>query len=250
MRIEKYFESHNRYSIISNDEYKKLVHQDIEEFTKYEVETITKMMSGITSVKTTHRGTNRNGKIDTIHFDTRSFGKSYNTQTKKYYIVKTIDEWYIVFICSTPNRIYKCDQFEGLIKFIKNNIFSQKYIKEYSYFPESVEYKDNDFFYQIGNAECKGYQDYSIKFSKEEVDLISKMVSKIRKEINRTIFMDAAWEISIDIPNLTYIEIYKLEDEWYTISSYNFIECQSYKCDQIESVEKCLNFILKEELKR
>jgi hypothetical protein len=37
------------------------------------------------------------------------------------YIVKLEDDWYYLYDCY-PNKFYKCDQFDGLLKCIKDNI--------------------------------------------------------------------------------------------------------------------------------
>ncbi len=45
--------------------------------------------------------------------------------SKKIQICKTIDEWYftqVIFSCNEPLRLFRCDQFDGLIEFLKNEI--------------------------------------------------------------------------------------------------------------------------------
>ncbi len=186
-------------------------------------------------------------------------------------IMKCSDEWFLVVY--DKNIMYKCDQLDGLIEFISNintlEAFRDEYHSLYDIEKNREEYwngylkklkadqgelqkemeEDPHYFTMISQDEVDELYDNLISFKDDEIERIKELFSDkylVYKKTWKKYDSDNA-EIFIEAirPNCI-IRIWKLEDEWYIVSTSDANDRGRVndKCDQFDGLKRLLNKIL------
>lgn len=186
-------------------------------------------------------------------------------------IMKCSDEWFLVVFDN--NIMYKCDQLDGLIEFMSNintlEAFRDEYHSLYDIEKNRVEYwngylkklkadqdelqkemeEDPHYFTMISQDEVDELYDNLVSFKDDEIEKIKELFSdkylvykktwKKYDSDNTEIFIEAIR------PNCI-IRIWKLEDEWYIVSTSDANDRGRVndKCDQFDGLKRLLNKIL------
>jgi hypothetical protein len=160
-----------------------------------------------------------------------------------YYIGQSNDEWFYAYSIDQTNDLdsgyYKCDQFEGLLKFLED----KGIIKKDEIVSESME--TDKLYWEISQDDyCLGVYTHrdTLEFDKKEKEEIQKrnigyqLVFKLKHQKNQSSLMVRFYGKQ----NRTlYIE--KLEDEWFYVAVPEQLDDERYyKCDQFDGLLKFL----------
>lgn len=169
---------------------------------------------------------------------------------KKVYILmdKLDDEWYYVIDHATkmkPNShienrmcFYKCDQFEGLIKLLKDKA-------------SDLIVESNNYYIPMSNIEWdelfdNGENVLHIEFNKKEIEGIKKCLpNNYDFENNYSNYKDKYYYIIIENKENKglFVSIDKIDDEWYYVmDNTNRESIHCYKCDQFDGLIKLIKY--------
>jgi hypothetical protein len=164
-------------------------------------------------------------------------------------IVETGDEWFYVCDLNNGRSYYKCDQMEGIVKYI-DDYDRRKLYRYESYIKESLE---ENGVYKISREEIADYvvriyegEGIQEDFTDSEIDKIQGLGLHSDFEFG---YDDGYYEISIRINSNSpdpeddeEIFVIKLKDEWYLVKSR---WAGNYKCDQFYVLLRVLDYIKK-----
>jgi hypothetical protein len=144
VEIKKFFEYYNQYyQKVTLEDMQDLDYEQYVDFTQYEVNEIKKLISNhynITQTLFSVNIVNNDIKISIPHFlqrinywdkDTkwkRTFKPGGPVVTSAYTVYKFNDDWFYLVDEKGISNYYKCDQLEGLLKCLKDNLIEiEKY---------------------------------------------------------------------------------------------------------------------------
>lgn len=245
-KIEELF----RY--LGSYEVKKIYTRDLDDTWKKDIKKIKIKNSILQVIKSELRSSKRDPYIDewrdVVYFD----------------IFKSVDDWYYVYKYGINEEFYKCDQIDGLAKFIEDTFkrskdFSDRWIEKMKANTSSKKNESKDLGFINKQSRSLG-EKFTInntqKFKDKDIDKIKSLLepydvtdfeiklpskgTKIRSLVHSIGF----WMPYKDIKSTRkYISIESFKDEWFLVGDYPHY----YECDQIEGVINCLKALLPED---
>jgi hypothetical protein len=186
-------------------------------------------------------------KLPQTAYDPRSKFKSvfiyYGNKTARIYQLD--DEYFMLELQPRrPQICYLCDQFEGLVKCIKDNLdpLLNKTMKHLGVF-EGVEGVDN-LYKEVSEDEYDELATSHVKFTTYEKEVIKKYFHQVSRglvEVEERYIIPKEYFL-ISYNHKLRMAISKIDDEWFMVLLYE--KNRYYKCDQIEGLKKLIEDIL------
>lgn len=260
------------YFIIESPEYSK-ARRNLIPFDKRDIDTITKLSYSL-------------NLDDVLYGKENSYGGNYNFKKHIYpnetnlirlagvgldeydfgyaYIYKNEDEWYYTAaskIGSKREKLYKCDQLDGLIKLMEfifdENIIKESYQEEKSYKQISREewfetnitqnltnFTQNDIY--LINKEGNKYEKWvNLVPWKGIINLPDKILANLKRSetsLDQTKLSTSVIQHPMNLEN--NLTVFSTKDEWYYIRVDRGPRSYFYKCDQIHGTIQCIHNIM------
>ena len=158
------------------------------------------------------------------------------------------DEWFYVDIFLRPKEMsvskrlcYKCDQIDSVINCLKDNLPISENMNIFESLKSYQEVDMSEYNSKIFNDDV-GHEDTTMEDDKK----LRKFIQGLNIDnwtLNReTGFFDLV--LIRDFIKTTYVEIFKIRDEWFYVKVNNGIEYNRYKCDQWDGLFDCIKNIV------
>ena len=160
------------------------------------------------------------------------------------------DEWFFIEVTSlymTGGDMYKCDQFEGVLKYLEDRgIIGEPKVTKVEESEKWEFMSDDEFWKEQSNFKL-------VQFTSEEFGKIKTILSPLLKDE-----YSMEWASNANTPNTIIdvkefnedriFEIWKEDDEWYYIVNWtkNENDGRYTKCDQWDGFEECLAIYVSE----